>query len=355
MSWLHPTYLWALLAAPVAAGLFWHAMRRRREAQETLGHGALIGRLTPTVSPQRRRWKAVLVVAAVLLLGAALAGPRYGTKLRQLERRGVDLLIALDVSKSMQAEDVAPSRLRRAKREIKDLLPRLDGDRVGLILFAGDAFLQCPLTSDYSSVRLFLDVAEPDLIGTPGTQLRSAWQAAESAFGANARGAEELGPRAQAVLFLSDGEDHAGGVASIKKRAREMGVAVFSAGIGTPGGGPIPRYDDDGEQTGYKRTSGGERVRTRLEEQVLRELATDGYFRVGRTQSTLGNLPAALRQMEQSSLGSEKFEEYNEQFQWPLALALLLLVAEPLIRSRTTEKDEGRPLAADGGSAGDAE
>jgi Ca-activated chloride channel family protein len=338
MSWLHPAYVWALLAAPLAAGLFWYAVRRRREAREALGHGALIGRLTPTASPRRRRWKAALVVAAVLLLGATLMGPRYGTKLRQVERRGVDLLIALDVSKSMHAEDVAPSRLRRAKREIKDLLPQLAGDRVGLILFAGDAFLQCPLTSDYSSVRLFLDVAGPDLIGTPGTQFQSAWQAAEAAFEANASGPEDLGPPAQALLLLSDGEDHAGGVASIKKRAREMGVSVFAAGIGTPEGGPIPLYDDGGQQTGYKRTGGrgGERVRTRLEEEALQSLATGGYFRIGRTESTLGNLPAALRQMEQASFSSEQFEEYNEQFQWPLALALLLLLVEPLVRSRKT-------------------
>ncbi|PSQ76465.1 MAG: aerotolerance regulator BatB [Bacteroidetes bacterium QH_8_67_23] len=361
MSWLHPAYFWALLAVPLAAGLFWYAMRRRRQARDALGHGALIGRLTPTASAKRRRWKAALVVSAVLLLGAALAGPRYGTKPRQVERRGVDLLIALDVSKSMHAEDIAPSRLRRAKREIKDLLPRLEGDRVGLILFAGDAFLQCPLTTDYGALRQYLDVAEPDLIGTPGTRFRSAWRAAEAAFEANARGTQNMRAPAQALLFISDGEDHTGGVESITRRANEQGIAVFAAGVGTPEGGPIPLYSDDGQQTGYKRTRrGGSRVRTRLEEQTLQTLATEGYFRIGRTESTLGSLPAALRQMEQSSFGTEKFEEYNEQFQWPLALALLLLLTEPLIRSRTPKdggprKAEGHPAGAADGGASDAE
>ena len=344
MSWLHPSYTWALLAVPLAAWLFWHAMQRRQRAQDALGHGALIDRLTPAVSPRRRRYKSLLTLGAVLLLAAALIGPRYGTKLRRVERQGVDLLIALDVSRSMQAEDVAPNRLRRAKREIKQLLSTLDGDRVGLIIFAGDAFLQAPLTTDYAAVRLFLDVAGPDLIGTPGTEFRGAWRAAEAAFEANARGTEELGPRAQALLFVSDGEDHAGGVEAITRRARESGVALFAAGVGTPGGGTIPLYNDEGRQTGYKRDRRGEIVNTRLEEDALQNLATDGYFRIGRTESTLGNLPSALRQMEQASFGGEEFEEYNEQFQWPLALALLLLLVESLIRSRRTT-DRGRQTA----------
>ena len=336
MDWLHPSYTWALSAVPLAAWLFWHAMRRRRQAQDALGHGALINRLTPTASPKRRRYKAALVLGAVLLMGLTLMGPRYGTQLRQVERQGVDLLIALDVSKSMHAEDVAPSRLRRAKGEIKALLDRLDGDRVGLIVFAGDAFLQCPLTTDYAAVRLFLDVAGPELVGTAGTEFQSAWRAAEAAFNANARGTEELGPRAQALLFVSDGEDHAGGIDAITQQAQEANVALFAAGVGTPEGGSIPLYNDEGRQTGRKRNRQGDVVRTRLEENALQELATGGYFRIGRTESTLGNLPATLRQMEQASFGGEEFEEYNEQFQWPLALALLLLLAEPLFRSRTT-------------------
>jgi Ca-activated chloride channel family protein len=345
MSWLHPAYSWTLLAVVATAGLLWHAMRRRRRAQEALGHGALIDRLTPTVSPKRRRYKAALLLGAVLLLTTALVGPRYGTQLRQVERQGVDLIIALDVSKSMQAEDVAPSRLRRAKREIEALLPTLRGDRVGLIVFAGDAFLQCPLTTDYGALRQYLDVAEPDLIGTPGTEFQSAWRAAEAAFNANAGGTEQLGPRAQALLFVSDGEDHAGGVEAITERAREAGVAVFATGVGTPEGGRIPLRNDAGRRTGYKRDRRGQVVQTRLEENALQTLATEGYFRIGRTESTLGNLPAALRQMEQASFGTEEFEEYNEQFQWPLALALLLLLVEPLFRSRTTGGE--RQTAAD--------
>jgi Ca-activated chloride channel family protein len=335
MSWLHPVYSLALLAVPLVAGLFWHAMRRRKKAQNALGYGALIDRLTPAASPKRRRYKAVLLTGAVLLMVLTLMGPRYGTQVREVERQGVDLLIALDVSKSMQAEDVAPSRLRRAKREIKNLLPALDGDRVGLIVFAGDAFLQCPLTTDYAAVRLFLDVAGPDLVSTEGTRIQSAWRAADAAFEANARGSQELGPRAQALLVVSDGEDHTRSVSSIPQKAEEAGVALFSAGVGTPQGGPIPLYDDDGQQTGQKRNARGEVVRTRLEEEALKALSTDGYFRIGRTASTLDNLPAALQQMQQASLGGEEFEEYSEQFQWPLALALLLLLVEPLFRSRS--------------------
>lgn len=340
MDWLHPSYGWTLVLVPLAAWLVWHALRRRREARERLGHGALIDRLTPTASPRRQRWKGVLVTAAVLLLSLALVGPRYGTKLRQVERRGVDLIVALDVSKSMQAEDVAPSRLRRAKKEIKDLLGDLSGDRVGLILFAGDAFLQCPLTTDYAAVRQYLDVAEPDLIGTPGTDFGTAWGTAEGAFSANAGGTANTEARAEALLFVSDGEDHERGLDEITAQAREQGVTLFAAGVGTDDGAAIPLYDDAGQRTGYKRDRRDRVVTTHLEERALRRLAEgSGYFRIARTQSTLSNLPSALQQMEQSSFGTEEFEEYNEQFQWPLALALVLLLAEPLIRSRRPERE----------------
>lgn len=337
MDWLHPTYLWALAGVPLAAALFVWAVRQRREAQARFGSAALMERLAAGVSPRRRRWKAALVVVAVAGIALALAGPRYGTSVREVQRSGVDLVIALDVSTSMQARDVAPSRLERAKNEIRNLLDELAGDRVGLVLFAGDAFIQCPLTTDYNAVRLFLDVADPSLIATAGTDfeaaLRQSLLAFEDGGGDGTEDPAEAAP-ARAVLFVSDGENHIEGVDGVAAQVRAAGATIYAAGVGEQDGAPIPIYQD-GQRIGYKRDRQGAVVQTRLEEEALRQLSQDGaYFRVARTSSALASLPPLLQRMEQSAFDVEQFEEYAEQYQWPLALALLLLFAEPLLRER---------------------
>lgn len=331
-------YLWALLGVPLAAALFVWAVRQRQQARARFGSAALMDRLAAAASPRRRRWKAALVVLAVALAALALAGPRYGTKVREVQRSGVDLVIALDVSSSMQARDVAPNRLERAKNEIKGLLDNLQGDRVGLVLFAGDAFIQCPLTTDYNAVRLFLDVADPSLIATPGTDFEAALRQSLLAFedsGGDAEDPPGASP-SRAVLLVSDGENHIEGAETIAARVRAAGATIYAAGVGEQGGAPIPVYQD-GQRIGYKRDRQGQVVRTRLEEAALRQLAQDGaYFRIARTSSALANLPPLLGRMEQAAFDTEQFEEYAEQYQWPLALALLLLFAEPLVRSRRT-------------------
>jgi Ca-activated chloride channel family protein len=337
MDWLNPTYLWALVAVPVAIALFLWAAWQRRQAFARLGDGPLLARLAAAVSPRRRRWKAAVVVLAVLLLAVALAGPRFGTKLREVKREGVDLVIALDVSLSMLAEDVAPNRLERAKNEISKLLDQFRGDRVGLVIFAGDAFIQCPLTTDYGAVRLFLDVATPGLIPTPGTDFGAALRMALQAFDVEEEAPDEK--RTRALLIVSDGENHVEDVDAILKEARSAGIVLFAAGVGETAGTSIPLYRN-GQRTDYKRDREGRLVSTRLEEDALRSLSTDGaYFRIARTSSSLSKITAALERLEKTEFGSEQFEEYEEKYQWPLAFALLLLVAERLVseRRRRTE------------------
>ncbi len=339
MDWLHPTYGWALGLVLAMAGLFGWAAWQRRRARERFGDRRLVRRLT-ALRPRRRLAQAALVVLGAALLVVSLAGPRFGTKVRDVERKGVDLLIALDVSASMLAEDVAPNRLERAKNETKKLLDELSGDRVGLILFAGDAFIQCPLTTDYNAVRLFLDVAEPALIPTPGTDFEVAFHTALQAFEPPEREprASDAPRRAEtdrsrALLYVSDGENHLGSIDDITRMARERNIALFAAGVGETNGARIPVYEN-GRRVEYKRDRRGEIVRTRLEEEALRALAADDdYFRIARTSSTLGELPALLDRLEQTSFGSERFEEYAERYQWPLALALLLLAAAAAIRA----------------------
>lgn len=344
MDWLHPTYLWALAAVPPVIGLFLFAAWRRREALRRFGDERLVSRLASAVSARRRRWKAAAVTAGIVLLAVALAGPRFGTELREVKREGVDLVIALDVSASMLAEDVAPNRLDRARNEIKKLLDELGGDRVGLVIFAGDAFIQCPLTTDYSAVRLFLDVAGPSMIPTPGTDFGAALRMALQAFDAPGEQADDRPTRA--LLFVSDGENHVADVDRLVADARSEGIVIFAAGVGEVDGAPIPRYEN-GRRVGYKRNAQNEIVRTRLEETVLQELSSEGsYFRIARTSSSLPNLTESLQRLERRELAREEFAEYEEKYQWPLAAALLLLFVERFVSDRRKRRSDGASAAA---------
>ena len=342
MGWLHPTYAWALLAVPMALWLYRRAVRQRRAARERFGDPATVRQLATALQPRRRTVKAGLVVGGLLFGAVALMGPRWGTEVRTVERRGVDLVVALDVSASMRAQDVPPSRLRRAKNEVRTLVGGLSGDRVGLVLFAGDGFVQCPLTTDYSAFQLFLDAAAPDQVPTPGTDVGAALDAAVQAFGTarpaadSAAAPDEQRPRA--LLIVSDGEDHVGNLDAARRRAEEAGATLLTAGVGTEEGARIPVYER-GRQVGVKRDPQGQVVQSRLHEEVLTRLAQSGaYFRIGPTTSALSDVPAALRQIGRSTYETERFAEYKEMYQWPLAVALLLLGIDALIpvRRRTT-------------------
>ena len=324
MTFLHPDALWWLLLVPVLAGLFAYAAVRRREALRLFG-GALTGEAAR--ARRLRRYRAACLVGAAALLVGALAGPRYGTSLREVREESLDLVVALDVSASMQAEDVAPSRLERATYELHQLLDGLAGDRVGLVLFAGEAFVQCPLTSDYGAVRLFLDAAGPDLVPTPGTDLAAALYAARRAFDGGETSTRE--PRPRALLVLSDGENHSG-LGAVADELEAEGVALFAAGVGTEGGAPIPTFRR-GRRTGYKADDSGQRVTSRLDPNALREIGRAGYVQIGGAGTGLAPIAERLAQADKTVLATEAFESYAERFQVPLALALLLLIAERLI------------------------
>lgn len=337
MDWLYPTFGWALLAIPVVLGLYGWAHWARRTAAQRFGEVALLRQLS-AVSPRRRVMKAGLVGGGLLFVALSLMGPRFGTEVRTVERQGVDLVVALDVSESMHAEDVAPSRLERAKKEIRDLVDELRGDRVGLVLFAGDGFVQCPLTTDYGAFHLFLDVAEPDQMPVPGTNIGAALDAATEAFDtARPPSDSTVSPeqeRTKVLLLVSDGEDHAGSLSAAREKAENAGMTLFTAGVGSGEAARIPVYKN-GQQVGVKRDRQGRVVETRLNEDALVRLAEGGaYFRIAGTSSALSDVPAALRQLETSTYASEKFSDYTEMFQWPLAVALLLLFVEPFVPVR---------------------
>lgn len=314
-----------LLALPLVAASYAWAAWQRRKALAQLGDPALVRRLVGPSAARRRRYQATLVVVATGLLALALAGPRYGTALREVEREGVDLVVVLDVSASMLADDVGPNRLERARNELRKLLNELSGDRVGLVLFAGDAFLQCPLTTDYGAVRLFLDAATPEAIPVPGSDVAGALERATDALTASASDG-----RARVVLVVSDGEAHSGDLDDAIARADAAGIVRFAAGVGTERGGRIPLSGG-----GFKRNGQGEVVVTQLEDASLRAVAEEGtYFHLGPGGGALTTLADRLATLDRAVLGRDRFESYAEQYAWPLAFALLLLLVEPLVPER---------------------
>ncbi|HEX9658742.1 MAG TPA: VWA domain-containing protein [Rhodothermales bacterium] len=333
MDWLFPSYLIALVAVPVAIALYVWSAFKRRDAMRRFGNHEIVKQLSQSISPRLRRWKSAFAVIGLALIAASIAGPRFGTKLREFKREGVDLVIALDVSQSMLAEDVLPNRLTRAKYEIGKLLENLEGDRVGLVLFAGDAFVQCPLTLDYSAVRLFLDIADPSQIPTPGTDFSAALNKTVQVFTGAAEKEEGAVAHTRALLIVSDGENFAP-VDEALDAAEKAGLIIFATGVGESDGVPVPVYQR-GRQVGFKKDKDGNTVVTKLEEDRLKELAENGgYFQITRQSSSLGEMAEALKRLDRQAFDAEIFEEYEEKYQWPLALGILLLLFEFLFPDR---------------------
>ncbi len=341
MSFRSPLVL--LLAAvlvPAALVAFGYAARKRVEALR-LFLGARAGTMASGPVARQRAVRAGLLAAALGLVVVALAGPRIGTALRESRQESLDLLIALDVSASMRAQDVAPSRLERAKLEIERVVDARRGDRVGLVVFAGEAFLQCPLTTDRGALRLFLDAADPEQVAVQGTDFARALAVADQAF--NAGDDDQARPRA--LLVVSDGEDHEGGLSGEADALRDDGVEILALGVGTDQGAPVPDVRR-GRVVGERRDRRtGAPVVSRFEEGALRDLAgRAGLFRVGRTPAA-GAVNEALDRLDRAVVAQDEFAASAERFQWPLALALLLLVAERVVALRPppSPRDEHTP------------
>ena len=327
--------LFGLLLVPLLGAFFWSTMRARKRALERFGDHHLVQRLTASVSPRGRLAKGVLLLGAVGLSVLALARPQFGTRVETVRSEGQDIVVALDVSLSMMAEDVAPNRLERAKLEISRMLGRLEGDRIGLVAFAGDAFVQSPLTVDYGAAAMFLSAMEPDLIPVQGTNLGEALSVALDAF-------EEGSQEHRTLIVITDGEDHEGEVEAGVERAVESGVKIYTVGIGSPEGVPIPEVDEAGRRSGFKRDEDGNVVTTRLDEATLLQVAeaTGGrYFRAG-DPSGLNPLMDELLEGKGRELEAREITQFEEQFQIFLGLALLMLLAESVVPDRRRGKQE---------------
>ncbi|MCE2558874.1 MAG: VWA domain-containing protein [Acidobacteria bacterium] len=296
--------------------------------------------LVAGVSRPRRRLKAFLVLVALLALVASLAQPRWGFVWEEVHREGVDIVVALDVSDSMLVRDAEAggelSRLERAKREIADLLQRLEGDRIALVAFAGEAFLELPLTLDYSAAALFLEAMEPDLIPTKGTAIGDALRVSLEAFD---RVASVGSRQSRAVILITDGEDHLGEAQEVAEGAAAAGVRVFAIGIGRDEGAPIPRAGG-----GFRTDRRGEIILSRLDEAALQRIAltTGGRY----VRSVTGDVDleqiyaqGIKAQLEDQELGSSRRQRWQERFQWLLVIALAALMLEPLIGDRLRRRD----------------
>jgi Ca-activated chloride channel family protein len=331
-GFIHSLYL--LLLVPGLIAFFVYAFRRKRKALALFGNLDLVKLLSASVSRRRQIGKAAILTSAVCFLVFALARPQFGTKMKTVKREGQDILIALDVSLSMMAEDIKPNRLEKAKHEIGTMIDKFQGDRVGLVAFAGKAFVQCPLTLDYGAAKMFLDAMDPSLIPTPGTAVGGAITRSVSCFSAQER-------KHKILILITDGEDHVADPIEAAKAAAKEGVVIYTVGIGSLEGVPIPVADERGYSTGFKKNREGGVVMTKLDELTLEKIAleTGGkYYRATPGEAELNRIYDDILKMEKKSLSSKQFEQYEERFQGLVGIALFLLVLEVLIPERRRVK-----------------
>jgi Ca-activated chloride channel family protein len=320
----------------------WQLRRRRRLLARVAGPQA--ERLAPRAGLARPAGRLTLQLTGLLLLALALARPQCGSRTELSRRYGVDLVVALDVSRSMQARDVPPDRLTRATMEVGALLDTLAGDRVGVVIFAAEAFVQCPLTTDYAAARLFLRSVGPGSVPQQGSDLGNALAAAREVLDAG----ESSRGRSKVVLVVSDGEDLEGGAVEAARALGEAGIRVFALGVGTTAGEPIPLLDGRGQVTGYKKDRAGQPVVTRLDLETLRAVAARGggeLFELGSPDRGLPAFRAALDALEKSELESRLTVQYEDRYAL-LALPAFLLVLASLLLADAGRKPAGPALPA---------
>lgn len=314
-----PIYLYLLVAVPLLALLRLLSWRLRKRNLRAFGDPQLLAALMPDVSRYRPAVKFWLLVAAYVLLVLMLARPQMGSKISREKRNGIEAIICMDISNSMLAQDVVPSRLDKSKLLVENLIDNFTNDKIGLIVFAGDAFVQLPITSDYVSAKMFLQNIDPSLISVQGTDLARAVDMATKSF------TKQPGV-GRAIIVITDGEDHEGGAIEAAKEARKRGMNVFILGVGDPKGAPIPLGDGN-----YLTNAQGETVMSALNTRMCQEVAAAGsgtYIHVDNTSDAQEKLNDALARLQRGESESVIYSEYDEQFQAFGILALLLLIAE---------------------------
>jgi len=328
----HAEILYALLLLPLVVVLYIISNNHKKKLFRMYGEDLLVNELMPNRSTSRPLVKLIIVLTSLAFFILALAGPQFGSKLEEKKLEGVEIMIALDVSNSMMAADIKPNRLERAKQAISKLVDRLNNDKIGLIVFAGDAMTQIPITADYVSAKMFLSSINPDLVPVQGTAIGKAIKLASVSFTPDSKSDK-------AVIIITDGENHEDDALEAATAAREKGIYIYTIGIGSPEGSPIP-MEISGGQVNYWKDEQGQVVISKLDEQLLNKVAAAGeglYIRANNTQIGLNTIFDKVKNLKKGEFKAKVYAEYKNQYQWPLAIAFLLLFIEIFILERKTK------------------
>lgn len=329
-------FIWFFAIVVLIIFLTYYSRWRRNRDLRVFGGSYLSERLLDGYRPVLRHLKENIFIVSIIFFTVALIGPQVGKKLVEVKREGIDIIISLDTSVSMNAEDIRPNRLMRAKYEIGKFIDRLRGDRVGLVAFAGTSYLHCPLTLDYSAAKLFLDVVDTDIIGTQGTAIADAISTALDAF----KGEEK---RHKVVIVVSDGEDHEGKIDLVLERANQEGVVIYSVGAGTLSGAPIPIYDKDAGTVEFKKDRTGRVVTTALKQSTLQQIAssTGGkYYNLSSEPDAFEKIYEEIFKMEKKELRSHEYSDYEERYQIFLLIGLMLFITEMCLPERAYKREK---------------
>lgn len=325
-----PEYLLLLLIIPVLLGIFIVSRIKRRRSILRFGDPKLLSPLMPNVSVIRPTVKFIMQVVAVVLLSVVIARPQFGTRQEEVKRQGIEVMIALDISNSMLAEDVQPNRLAKAKQVLSRLIGEMNNDKVGLVVFAGDAFTQLPITADYVSAKMFLNSISPKLIARQGTAIGSALDLALQSFNPKSTASK-------AIILITDGENHEDNAVEAARLAHDKDVVVHVLGVGRPDGAPIPV---DGTMS-FLKDKDGNVVVSKLNEEMCQEIASNGkglYVRVDNTNTAFRSVSNELDKMAKSEISTTAYANYNEQFQSFAILALLLLLIDFFVFERVNKR-----------------
>jgi len=332
LRFAHPEYLYGLAVVPLLLVLFFTMMIWRRKAFKRLGDSYLMEQLAPEVSKNRPVFKMILFVIAYTLIIVGLANPQIGSKYEEVKREGVDVIIALDVSNSMRAEDIRPNRLERAKLAIARFIDQLENDRIGIIVFAGQAYVQLPITTDFNAAKLFLSTISTDMIPTQGTAIGAAIDLSVKSFAGNDK-------KHKVLVIITDGENHEDDAIESAKKATEEGVVIHTIGMGSQEGGPIPVYHN-GTQVDFLKDNNGSIVITRLEQASLQQIAAEGkgiFVRASNSDDGLESIMKEISKMDKKAFESKMFTEYEDRFQYFIGGGLLILLLEFLLGNKKSK------------------
>ncbi|HAB28798.1 MAG: BatB protein [Xanthomarina sp.] len=324
-------WFWVLAVIPVIILFFLVLQIWKRHAQKKFANKKLLKRLSPNQSLFKSILKLTVICLAIASLSIALVNPKIGTKLETVKREGVDIVFAVDVSKSMLAEDIAPNRLEKAKQLVTQIINNLASDRVGIIAYAGKAFPQLPITTDYASAKMFLQNMNTDMLSSQGTAINEAIELAKTYY-------DDDEQTNRVLIIISDGEDHSEDAAKVAEEASEEGIRIFTIGVGDAKGGPIP-IKRNGIVLNYKKDSNGETVITRLNEETLKTIANEAngaYLNGKNTNEVVENIRDILNKMDKKEFEAKQFADFKDQFQWFLAFAIAFLFLDIFLLDRKT-------------------